>query len=125
MVLAGCERVEELPPASPEVLRAGESVYGENCAQCHFAGEGNELNPPLRGSGIVAARDPSNLLRVILKGQSGPIVVGGKQFNGIMPDHAFLTDEEVAAVATWVREKFGRHPGVVPAEAVARVRAEP
>jgi hypothetical protein len=60
-----------------------------------------------------------------LNGIAGEIEVEGNPYNGVMPGHSFLTDEEVSQLSTFLRQSFGNHaPAVLPAE-VADIRAHP
>lgn len=111
------------PPAAQ--MKEGQRVYGASCASCHQAdGLGtDEAYPPLAGSEWVTG-DANRLVRVILHGLTGEIEVAGQMFDGVMPPWGgLLKDEDVAAVATYVRNSFGNAaPAVTPA-AVARLRA--
>ena len=42
-----------------------------------------------------------------------------------MPAHAFLSDEQVAQLLTFLRQNFGNHANTVEAADVAEVRAKP
>jgi hypothetical protein len=42
-----------------------------------------------------------------------------------MPPHAFLSDEQVAQLLTFLRQNFGNHANPVEAGEVAEVRARP
>jgi len=131
--LTGCGRLRA-PSAPPppqagadeeEFLAEGQALYQEFCAICHFAGEGNDLNPPMIGSAMVEDPDPAAFIRVILFGQSGPTVVAGRAYDGIMPPMDWLSDEEVAAVATWTRQQFGGAETRVNPAQVETIRAAP
>ena len=50
--------------------------------------------------------DTERAIRVLLEGLQGPITVNGQAFNGVMPDFS-LTDDEIAAVLSYVRSNFG------------------
>ncbi|NJK92094.1 MAG: cytochrome c [Blastochloris sp.] len=109
-VFIGCSPT---PPSAPApvvdidtLLREGEQLYSQSCAQCHYAGEGSTMIPSLRGSGIVSAA-PEKLIHVILRGQNGVSVINGKKVNGVMPGQPYLSDLEVAAISTYVRTQFG------------------
>ena len=115
VALASCERpvpVETSPMASasaPQVdeqLAAGAEVYQMTCANCHYAGEGGPTTPPLAGSAALGA-DPTALFKIILQGQRNLSVVEGQKLNGIMPAMPYLSDEEVAAVSVYLRQRFG------------------
>lgn len=106
-----------------QILR-GKAVYQGTCSVCHMqdgAGLPNVF-PPLKASDYLM-EDKKRSIEVILKGLSGPITVNGKEYSGVMPPLTNLTDREVAAVLTYVRNDFGnKGDAVTPAE-VAAVRA--
>lgn len=115
-LLAGCSN--EPPPGS------GAEIYARYCATCHQA-DGNGIEgafPPLTGTEW-ANGDKGRLIRLVLYGMQGPIEVGGKSYNNVMTPHGFLTDEQVAAVLTFVRSSFENDAEAVTADEVARVRA--
>jgi len=125
-LLVACDRK---PPAAlpesnvaatqPEQLRAGEKAYEMHCAQCHYAGEAGANVPPLQNSPVLLA-EPRATFKVILQGQSNQSVVNGKKFNGIMPAMAYLSDDEVAAVTAYLRERFaGKREAIAAAEVAA------
>ncbi len=113
-----------------EMFNLGRTIYAKEgyCITCHQA-DGNGLPasgfPPLSGTEWVTGSE-DRLLKVILKGLLGPISVGGKNYPGAVPMTPFeglLNDQEVAAVATYIRNTFGNKAPVVQPETVKRVRA--
>ncbi len=65
------------------------------------------------------------LITLVLNGLQGEIEVEGKKFNGVMPPHGFLSDEQVAQLLTFLRQNFGNHANTISATDVAEVRAKP
>ena len=66
------------------------------------------------------------LIKIVLKGVSGPIEVLGKKYPGQVPMTPFggmLNDEEVASVLTYVRNSFGNQASAVSPEKVKNIRA--
>jgi putative membrane-bound dehydrogenase-like protein len=116
-------------PAStplPEHLTSGRDAYMKSCIECHQAdGKGVEDTfPPLVGSEWVTG-DPRTLLRIMLGGLYGPIEVAGTSYNSAMPGHSHSSDEEIAAIASFVRYAFGeKKEKPFPAEQVAALRPE-
>lgn len=102
---------------------AGDDVYKRTCVACHLAtGEGlPNTFPPLAKSDYIANRE--NTIRQVIKGSSGELTVNGKTYNNTMPPQN-LTDEEVAAVLTYVYSNFGNSGSAVTAEEVKQVRAK-
>jgi glucose/arabinose dehydrogenase len=108
--------------ASPEVPQ-GQRLYNQYCASCHKQnGEGvAEVFPPLKGTGQV--QDKEQLISIMLKGLSGKIEVNGKSYDQHMPAMAFLTDTQLAEVATYVRQSFGNQLSAVAGEDVKTIRS--
>ena len=117
--------------ASPATASAagadGAALYQQRCASCHLA-DGTGVPgtyPPLAGSEFVTG--PAGVpIRIVMHGLQGEITVGGTTYNGLMPAWGVgiaMSDEELAALLTYVRTSWGNQaPAVTPAE-VAQVRA--
>ena len=98
-----------LPAPSVSAMSRGGKVYEQQCAQCHGdkgLGEAGAF-PALAGNRAVVLADPTNLLRVVLQGGYLPATAGNPRPHGMPPFQQLLTDEEVAAVATFVRNSWG------------------
>ncbi len=103
-------------------LTYGERLYSTFCGTCHQRnGKGvTGRFPPLVMVDWVTG-DKSRLIDVVLKGIQGPIAVNGEFFNGVMPGHRVLTDEDLATILTYVRQHFGGGASSVqPSEVRAR-----
>ncbi len=112
------------PAAVPgAVLARGKTVYTQNCLTCHMAdGYGVDgMNPPLIKTSYVLG-DKTRLTKIILNGMQGQDVEG-EPYNNVMPAHAFLTDQQIADVLTYVRNSFGNKASAVQALEVKAVRA--
>jgi mono/diheme cytochrome c family protein len=99
----------------------GKEVYSLNCQSCHMEkGEGVAgLYPPLAKTTYV--KDTKKIIGIILNGQSGEIVVNGNKYNTDMPAQAYLSDQQIADVLTYVRSSWGNK---YPAVTAAQVKAE-
>jgi len=101
----------------------GEQVYGNKCAACHqLTGQGLPgVFPPLKGSAVVTAADPTEHIRTVLHGLSGK-PIGGTTYGSAMPAFADqLNDEEIAAVLSYERTSWGNQAKPVkPEDVVAR-----
>lgn len=102
----------------------GEKVYKQYCFACHqMDGNGVPGNfPPLRETDWVNG-DKERLIELVINGMEGPIEVNGETYNNVMTAHGFLSDEEIAAVLTYVRSNFGNNSSEVTVEEVQQVRA--
>jgi mono/diheme cytochrome c family protein len=111
--------VEELRP-----MVLGEQVYGRVCTACH---QNNGMGtsgafPPLADTDYVTG-NVKRLSAIILHGLVGEIEVGGEIYNGNMPAWGKqLSDEEIAAVLTYIRSSFGNEASEVTPETVTEVR---
>lgn len=97
---------DEIPS---DVLAQGQSVYRANCASCHGAEGGGGSGPPLAGNSRL--ENESRMLTQILKGGSFMPPFGDQ-----------LSDEEVAAVATHIRNSWGNDFGLTTPEEVSEAR---
>lgn len=104
---------------------SGEKVYLTRCMSCHQMNGAGVANvfPPLDGSEW-STGDKGRFVRVILHGLTGTIEVKGVQYAGAMPPWgSFMTDEEIAAVGTYVRSSWSNDADELTAAEVAAVRA--
>jgi mono/diheme cytochrome c family protein len=80
--------------------------------------------PPLRGSAVAQQNDPTGVIRLILAGTRTAPTRSRPNFQS-MPSFAWkLSDQEVADVATYVRNSWGNHAPPVDAHQVAAVRSK-
>ena len=105
-------------------VAAGKNVYEKNCVACH-QGTGQGLAgafPPVVGSEWVTGA-PETLVRILLHGLQGPVSVAGATYNGAMPAwKEVLKDEEIAAVATYLRQWAPNAAPPIPPATVAELR---
>lgn len=102
----------------------GEALFAANCAACHQANGGGipNLFPPLDGSEWVAM-DSRVISNILLHGIEGEITVKGATYKGSMPPFGEkLSDNEIAAVSTYVRSAWSNSAGPVDAGQVATER---
>lgn len=95
--------------ASDPVMKAGAAIYGDQCSACHkFDGGGvAEMFPALHVAPSVRAVDPTSLIRVVIDGTKSASTPGAPTGPG-MPSYAWqLSDRQIAAVLTYVRNAWG------------------
>jgi mono/diheme cytochrome c family protein len=79
--------------------------------------------PPLEDSAWVAGPE-SRLIRIVLHGLHGPIEVRSKTYNQEMPGFApVLTDNDIAALLSYARKRFGGATAPTSETAVSLIRA--
>ena len=121
--------VKPEPPVRPltdeeKILFAtGKDLYNMTCGACHQAhGFGMAgMAPPLADSEWVAASE-GRLIRIVLQGVGGPISVLGQKYNMEMPGHGTFTDDQVAAVLTYIRREWDHPYDPISVKQVAAVR---
>ena len=106
-----------------ERISNGEKLFMANCAACHQA-SGKGLPgafPPLAASDYIAD-EPMRVVTAVLNGLSGPITVNGVKYNAQMPTLAYMSDSDVADVATFVINSFDNKGGNINAAQVSAAR---
>lgn len=119
----------QTPPADaeidPAVMEAGKAAFMV-CMACHgMNGEGGPIGPKLAGSDWVTG-PVSNLIRIQLRGLEGPIHINGELYTPLTPMAPLATqsNEQIAAVLTYIRNSFGNKASPVLPEQVEMLRSE-
>jgi mono/diheme cytochrome c family protein len=104
---------------------SGAAHFERLCAGCHgrdgLALEGEA--PPLAGSYWVAGPE-TRLIRIVMHGVRGPIQVGDEIYDREMPGvGSKLSDQEMAALLSFVRRRWGAPSAPITPKTVRRVRA--
>lgn len=109
-------------PSTTAELKAGQDLYAIHCATCHRPDGGGApgLIPPLTNTDWVKAK--YRLIQVVLRGLSGRIEVNGLPYEQEMPSFRHLSDDELAAIFTYVRASFDNHANAVIPSEVAEER---
>lgn len=115
------------PPQLEPVLRQGEALYKEHCADCHGAGGQGKggVYPPLAGNRALTMREPVNAIRIVLNGGFAPGTAGNPRPYGMPPYGPVLSDGEVAAVVSFLRASWGNRAAPVTSAEVNRYRTVP
>jgi mono/diheme cytochrome c family protein len=115
----------------PDLAR-GQAKFEQTCGLCHGvdgAGKPGQA-PPLAGSEIVTAEGVNRLVRIPVLGLTGPIEVKGQQYTfaaGMTPlapnsMRSAFTDEDLAAVLSYIRQAWGNKAGPVTEAQVKAIR---
>jgi cytochrome c oxidase subunit 2 len=110
------------PPVSDALLDLGKRLYAAHCAPCHQpdgSGVAGAI-PPLAGNASLGRA--SLILRVVRDGKHGRTTVEGEAYAGAMPAvGSRFSTQDLAAIATYVRNGFGNHFGGVDEQDVERI----
>lgn len=114
----------------PEALRLaplGKKIYADQCAVCHGThGEGRASDfPPLAGNQSIQMDSPVNPIRMVLNGGYPPGTLRNPRPYGMPPFAQELSDEEVAAVVTYIRTAWKNTGTPVSNRDVNKLRAAP
>ncbi len=90
----------------------GAQLYATHCAMCHqSSGDGVPGQfPPLKGRIDKIAASPEGktyVTHVLLNGLAGNLKAAGSSYMGYMPSMASMSDEEIAALLTYVSSLSG------------------
>jgi mono/diheme cytochrome c family protein len=117
-----------VPPAESSLLMSlGKSVYDGQCASCHGpAGRGMPPHyPPLAGNQSIQMESAVNPIRMVLNGGFPPATSGNPMPYGMPPFAQILSDDEVAAVVSYIRSSWGNRGEAVSARQANALRSAP
>jgi mono/diheme cytochrome c family protein len=106
------------------MMKSGSAIYVDQCSACHAAdGSGVDgLFPMLKGSPLVQSVDPASVLHVLLRGARSAATDLAPTAPAMPSFGWMLNDDQVAAVATYVRNAWGNRAPPVGAATVGKTR---
>jgi len=110
--------------ASDHQMMLGAKIYSINCEACHATGGKGIPNmvAALAGNSAMHAHTDNNLLNAVLRGTRG-VATKSNPTGAAMPSFAWkLTDDQIAAALTYVRNSWGNGAPAVTAASVAAAR---
>lgn len=114
----GCQNQEEIK--REQYYAEGYQLYTTHCANCHQPDGGGMANlyPPLANSEFLGRKEA--FICITKLGLSGEIRVAGKTYNRPMPANPKLTDIEIAEIATYVYNTWGKETSYTPIDSVTQ-----
>ena len=109
------------------LLSLGKTVYDQHCASCHGKnGEGMPPHyPPLAQNQSIQMESAVNPVRMVLNGGYPPGTAHNPRPYGMPPFAQNLSDNEVAAVVTYIRVSWGNRGAPVSAADANKLRSTP
>jgi mono/diheme cytochrome c family protein len=109
------------------ILKAGAKLYEKHCVECHAAtGKGiPPAYPPLAGNRSLTMDSAVNPIRMVLNGGYPPSTGGNPRPFGMPPYGPILSDNEVAAVVSYIRNSWGNRAEPVSPVEVGKHRSVP
>lgn len=114
-----------IPTDTPAMI-AGAAIYRDQCSACHgLAGNGvAELFPSISEFSIVRSDDPTTSIWIILRGARSVGTRAQPTASGMPSYSKQLDDQEVAAVLTFIRSRWGGIANPVVSKDVSNVRRD-
>jgi mono/diheme cytochrome c family protein len=122
--LAGTATARDAKPILPKVTQKGEKLYETHCAECHGKtglGQGDAY-PALANNRVVNRTDVHNLVQIVLHGGFAPATQGNPRPFGMPPFMLQLSDQELAALLSYVRGSWGNSGAAVSEFDINRAR---
>jgi mono/diheme cytochrome c family protein len=114
-------------PEASLLLSLGKTVYDGQCAKCHGdkgQGRGSDY-PPLAGNPSIEMPSSVNAIRMVLNGGYPPGTSGNPTPFGMPPFAQSLSDDEVAAVVSYIRTTWGNRGSAVTSRDANALRSAP
>ncbi|MGZ5201376.1 MAG: c-type cytochrome [Telluria sp.] len=108
-----------------QAVTEGRRIYAQRCATCHGAeGRGKPPHyPPLAGNQSISMTSDVNAIRMVLNGGYPPGTRRNPMPYGMPPFAQVLSDDDIAAVVTFIRTAWGNRGAPVAVRDVNRLRA--
>ena len=125
---AGAVASGQTPPAAPPAVDPGppgQKLYARHCLSCHQAdGYGvPNMQPAIKGGSWVRGEAKPLALFVMTGGFDSAQRKEGATSHNVMPPFRQLSDEDLAGILTYIRQKFGDGASEVTPALVADARA--
>lgn len=118
----GASVPDHLNAAGRELYTRGAPLYSI-CSSCHGPnGQGIDgVGGRLDGSEWVQGA-PESLIRILLHGMDGAAAERGETIPNDMPSHGFLSNEDLAALLTWIRNSWSNRAEPITPGQVQSIR---
>jgi nitrite reductase (NO-forming) len=116
IVAIGSQSFNQTSPQTS--IKNGQAVYETYCISCHME-DGNGVPsafPSLVKTGNLS--DKNRLVKIVLQGMRGPIMVKGEKYDAEMANIA-ISDQELADVINYIRNTWGNKAPLMNASEVA------
>ena len=122
--LPGQDRGPKPVAATEPAMRAGKAIFVDQCNACHTSSGAGVPNmfPALKDSAAVQSADPTNLIRIVLDGARSVATDAAPTAPGMPAFDWKLSDDQVAAVVTYVRNSWGNAAAPVSSGEVKKLR---
>lgn len=105
-----------------------DKLYKKYCSKCHKNnGEGiKRVYPPIKDADYIKNAGKNELLRGMLFGRSGSVVVNGVKYNGVMTTEVdkSVSDDDIALILQHIYVKYNKMNVTVNANDVKKARKD-
>lgn len=111
-------------PTGTDTRTPGQKLYGKHCLPCHQAdGRGVPNMQPAIAGGTWVRGDARALALFVMSGGFNSAERKDSDNGNVMPPFSQLSDDDLAQILTFIREKFGAGASPVSAADVTAARA--
>ncbi len=86
------------------------NLYKKHCSKCHrISGDGiKKVYPPIKNSDYIKNSTSEELLRGMLFGRTGKVIVNGVTYNGVMTTEidGNISDDDIALILSYIYQNF-------------------
>ncbi|MFA6947266.1 MAG: PQQ-dependent sugar dehydrogenase, partial [Pedobacter sp.] len=126
-------RISKLDQADPQNLISSipagsraSNLYQQYCASCHKEnGQGVKGTFPSLQTSLIVVNNPKELIRKVLTGSKGTAIINGVTYDTPMPSFAFLNDEDLLDILTYVRSLGSNHAAPIKPQLIKDARVFP
>jgi mono/diheme cytochrome c family protein len=110
-----------------DLYEAGAKLYEKWCAECHLSNGAGipPAYPPLANNQSISMDFAANPIRLVMFGGYPPATKRNPRPYGMPPFAQALSDNEIAAIVTYIRQSWGNRAAPVSHADVARYRSVP
>ena len=119
--LTACSQTKNQSAKYQQYFVQGEQLYLKNCSNCHQKKGGGlgRLYPPLNKSDYMD-QHLEDVICLMKNGIEGELLVNGRKYNKEMKGIPSLTELEIAEIATYIYNSWGRQRGLIDIQTVAK-----
>lgn len=115
--------VEKAATAPVVAASKGAAVYKSYCEACHKPdGKGVPGSFPALDGNTFVTGNPASLIATVIQGRTGATKAKNSAYGEQMPAFGFLTDEDVAAVTSYIRHSWNNHADSIAVSVITQTR---
>ena len=115
--------VEKAATASVAAVSKGATIYKSYCEACHKTdGKGVPGSFPALDQNVLVTGKATPLIETVIQGRTGATKAKNSPYGEQMPAFGFLTDEDIAAVTSYIRNSWHNHTDSIAVSVITQTR---